>query len=51
MFFTHFVSHFLTNRGKNEYDNEKLWENKFDFLILHIKIRLYGYLHENLRKK
>ena len=32
MFFTHFVRHFLTNQDKNEDDNEKFWENKFDFL-------------------
>ena len=41
---------FLTNRGKNESEGEKIWENEFDFWILHIKIRLYGTFHKNLRK-
>ena len=27
------------------------WKNEFDFLIFHIKIRLYGNFHGNLRKK
>ena len=30
---------FLTNRGKNEDEDEKIWKNEFDFWILHIKIR------------
>ena len=41
----------MTNRGKNEDVNEKIWENEFDLWILHIKIRLYGTFHKNLRKK
>ena len=45
-----FLKTFLTNHGKNEDINEKIWENKFDLWILHIKIRLYGNFHENLRK-
>ena len=39
-FLTHFVSQNLTNRGKNEDEDEKMWKNEFDFRILHIKIRL-----------
>ena len=38
----------MTNWGKNEDEDEKLWENKFDFWILHIKIRLYGNFDVNL---
>ena len=34
-----------------EDDYEKDWKNEFDFWLLHIKIRLYGNFHENLRKK
>ena len=41
---------FYSNWGKNENANEKNWE-KFDFWILHIKIRLNENFHENLRKK
>ena len=41
---------FLTSRGKNKNECEKIWENEFDFWILHIKIRLYGTFHKNLRK-
>ena len=36
--------------GKNEYEDEKIWNNEFDFLILHIKIRLCVTFHENLRQ-
>ena len=42
---------FLINRGKNEDEDEKIRENDFGFRILHIKIRLCGSFHENLRKK
>ena len=28
-----------------------MWKNEFDFWIFHIKIRLYGSFHKNLRKK
>ena len=31
IFLTHFLSHFLTNQGKNENEDEKIWENEFDF--------------------
>ena len=48
---THFVSHFLTNWGRNKDKEEKNSKNKFDLLFLHIKIRIYGNFHENLRKK
>ena len=37
--------------AKNEDEDEKTWKNEFAFWILHIKIRLYGICHENLRKK
>ena len=40
IFLTHFVNHNLTNRGKNEDEDEKIWENEFDFRILHTKISL-----------
>ena len=36
---------------KNEDEDEKIWENEFNFSILHIKIRLYGNFHENLWEK
>ena len=39
-FLTHFVNHNLTNRGKNEDEDEKIWKNEFDFRILHTKISL-----------
>ena len=42
---------FLTNRGKNENVNEKIWENEFDLWILQIKIRVYVNFHENLWEK
>ena len=41
----------MTNRGKNEDEDEGIWENEFNFGILHIKIRLDGTFHKNLRKK
>ena len=41
---------FLTIRGKNEDEDEKIWGNDFNFWILHIKIRLNGIFHKNLRK-
>ena len=47
-FFESFFKLFLTNWGKNEDEGEKIWENKFDFWILHIKIRLYGNFDVNL---
>ena len=46
-----FFKTFLTNRGKNEIINEKIWENEFDLWILHIKVRLYSNFYENLWKK
>ena len=36
----------MTNRSKNKDENEKVWENKFDFGILHIKIRILGNSHK-----
>ena len=45
-----FYRTFLTNRGKNENNDEKIRKNESDFLILHIKIKLYGNFHENPRK-
>ena len=30
---------------------KKIWENEFNFCIIHIKIRLCDSFHENLRKK
>ena len=42
---------FLIYPGKNEDEHEKVWENEFNFLIIHIKIRLHGNFHENLLKK
>ena len=42
---------FLTNQGKNEDEDEKIWQNVSNFWILHIKIRICGNFHENLRKK
>ena len=50
-FLTHLVSHLLTNQGKNENEDGKGSENEFDLWIFHIKIRLYGYFYENLRRK
>ena len=49
--FDTFFRTFLTNQGKNEDENEKLWENEFNFSIIHITIRLCDSFHENLRKK
>ena len=46
-----FFKPFLTNRGKNKDEDEKIWKNEFDFWILHVKIGLYGNFHENPRKK
>ena len=40
----------MTNQGKNENEDEKNWKNEFNFLILDIRIRLYGNFHENRRK-
>ena len=31
----------MTNQGKNEDEDEKIWKNKFSFGILYINIRLY----------
>ena len=42
---------FLTNRSKNEDEDEKIWEYESDIWIFHIKIRLYGIFYKNLRKK
>ena len=47
----HFFVTFLTNPGKNENEDEKIWKNESDFWILHVKIRLCGNFHENVRKK
>ena len=41
----------MTNGSKNEDEDEKIWENEFNFWILHIKIRLRGTFHKNVRKK
>ena len=41
----------LTNQGKNENADEKIWKNKFNFWILNIKIRLCSRFHENLRQR
>ena len=49
--FDPFSKTFLTNRGKNEDEDEKNWKNGFHFWILHIKIRSYGTFHKNLQKK
>ena len=49
-FFYPFFKTFLTNRGKNENEDEKILENEFDFSIVHMKIRLCGSCHENGRK-
>ena len=49
--FTHFFRTFLTNRGKNENEDEKTVKNEFDFSILRIEIRLCGNFHENGRKQ
>ena len=46
-----FFDNFQNNQGKNENEDEKKWKNKPDFLILHIKIKLSGNFHENLRQK
>ena len=46
-----FFKTFLTNQGKSKTENEKIWENEFDFWIFHIIIRLYSTFHKNLRKK
>ena len=40
---------FLTNRGKNEDEDEQIWKNEFEYWIPHI--RLCSNFHENLRKK
>ena len=42
---------FLTNRGKNEDEDEKIWENEFNIWVFYIKIRLSGSFHGNLLKK
>ena len=43
---------FLTNRGKNENEDEKIWgRNEFNFWILHIKIRLCCNFHKIGEKK
>ena len=49
--FDPFCRTFLTNRGKNEDEDDKIWKNEFDFGILHIKIRLWCNFHEFLKKK
>ena len=41
----------MTNLGKNEDVNETIWENEFNFWILHIKIWLYGNFDVNLETK
>ena len=37
--------------ARKEDEDEKDWKNEFDIWLLHIKFRLYGNFHENLRKK
>ena len=49
--FDSFFKTFLTNRGKNEDEDEKIWENDLNFWILHIKIRLNGNFGVNLWTK
>ena len=41
---------FLTNWSRNKDEDEKVWENEFNFSIIHIKIKLYGNFHEDLLK-
>ena len=48
---TDFFRIFLTNWGKNEDEDEKIWENESNFWILHINIRMCGNFLENLYKK
>ena len=45
-----FCRTFLTNRNKNDNEDEKIWGNKSTFLILYIKIRLCGNFYQNPRK-
>ena len=40
----------MTNRGKDDDEDEKIWENESTFWIFHIKIRLCGNFHENPKK-
>ena len=49
--FDPFVKTFLTNQDKTEDVDKKIWENEFSFWVLHVKIRLRGSFHENLREK
>ena len=46
-----FYTTFLTNREKNENNDEKMRKNESDFWIIHIKTKLCGNFHENPRKK
>ena len=46
-----FFNTFLTNQGRNEDQDEKIGKNKSNVWTLHIKIRLHGKFHENLREK
>ena len=48
--FDPFFKTFLTNRGKNEDENENKWEHEFNFGICHIKIRSCASFCESLRK-
>ena len=49
--FDPFCKTFLTNRGKNENEDEKILKNESSFWILHIKTSLKRAFHKNLRKK
>ena len=48
--FDPFSRTFLPNWGKNEGEDDNIWENEFDFWIIHIKIKLYGNFHESQLK-
>ena len=50
-FFDPVFKTFLTYRGKNKDEDKKYWENKFNFWILPIKIRLNSNFHKDLWKK
>ena len=49
-FFDPFCRTFLTNRGKNKDEDEKIGENQFNFWIFRIRIGFYGNFQENPRK-
>ena len=50
IFFDPFCETFLTNRGKNKDEDEKIRKNDFDFRIFHVKIRLCINFPGNLGK-